>query len=95
MASILFVYAKTSISAAKRNAQRHREADGGEISWLNESRRRHGIEERVDGGGVVKELLSGGKDDGVKKTAGSVATWSEEEETIRRRARSGRGRDGN
>ncbi|KAH8596508.1 hypothetical protein B0O99DRAFT_620610 [Bisporella sp. PMI_857] len=42
MASILFVYARTSIQAAKKNAQQHREADGGQINWYNESLRRHG-----------------------------------------------------
>ncbi|TVY51320.1 hypothetical protein LCER1_G006239, partial [Lachnellula cervina] len=42
MATILFVYARLSIQAAKRNAHLHREADGGQISWHNESLRRHG-----------------------------------------------------
>jgi hypothetical protein len=43
MATLLFVYARSSINAAKRNAQRHREADGGQINWNNENRRRHGL----------------------------------------------------
>ena len=42
MASLLFVYSRSSIQAAKQNAQRHREADGGQISWNNENLRRHG-----------------------------------------------------
>lgn len=42
MACILFVYGRSSIQAAKRNAQRHREADGGQINWENENMRRHG-----------------------------------------------------
>ena len=42
MAALLFVYSRTSIKAAKRNAQKHREADGGQINWHNESLRRHG-----------------------------------------------------
>jgi len=33
MAGLLFVYARSSIRAAKRNAERHRIADGGQISW--------------------------------------------------------------
>ncbi|KAI9729926.1 MAG: hypothetical protein M1818_008366 [Claussenomyces sp. TS43310] len=69
MAAILFVYARTSIQAAKRNAQKHREADGGQISWRNESLRRHGVLEAPAGAapttsgagdgvpGVVRELL--------------------------------------
>lgn len=42
MAGLLFIYTRTSIRAAKRNAQQHREADGGQISWYNETQRRHG-----------------------------------------------------
>ena len=63
MASILFVYARTSIQAAKRNAQQHREADGGQINWHNESLRRHGkLEAPDEGQSTVSQLLkSGGK----------------------------------
>ncbi|MCJ1324556.1 hypothetical protein MMC10_001218 [Thelotrema lepadinum] len=43
MAGLLYVYSRTSIRAAKRNAQLHREADGGQISWQNENLRRHGV----------------------------------------------------
>lgn len=56
MASILFVYARTSIQAAKRNAKQHREADGGQINWHNESLRRHGRLEKPVEGGIVGEL---------------------------------------
>ncbi|KAI9785678.1 MAG: hypothetical protein M1839_008695 [Geoglossum umbratile] len=49
MAGLLFVYSRTSIQAAKRNAQRHRDADGGQISWHNESLRRHGRLDRPRG----------------------------------------------
>jgi hypothetical protein len=50
MAAILFFYSRTSIQAARLNAQRHREADGGQISWRNESLRRHGQLERIGTG---------------------------------------------
>lgn len=92
MALILFVYTRTSIRAAKANAQRHRDADtGGEgLSLLNENRRRHGLDKRVEGsgGGTVvelgRQLVSGGG--GEKKTTekeegGQVR--SEEEERLR------------
>lgn len=59
MACLLFVYARTSIRAAKRNAQQHREADGGQISWRNESLRRHGRLERPAEEGVVGNLIGG------------------------------------
>ncbi|KAL5120073.1 hypothetical protein ACEQ8H_001898 [Pleosporales sp. CAS-2024a] len=58
MASLLFLYARTSIRAAKLNAQKHREADGGQISWHKESMRRHGMAERLDDDrGTFKEAL--------------------------------------
>lgn len=58
MAGLLFVYARTSIRAAKLNAQKHREADGGQISWHKESMRRHGRLERVDNDrSTLKEAL--------------------------------------
>jgi len=62
MAALLFVYARTSIQAAKRNAQKHREADGGQINWNNESLRRHGQLEAPEKQGTVSQLLLGGKD---------------------------------
>ncbi|KIW05115.1 uncharacterized protein PV09_03671 [Verruconis gallopava] len=50
MACMLFFYSRTSIQAARLNAQKHREADGGQLSWRNESLRRHGqMEKIVDG----------------------------------------------
>jgi len=57
MACLLFVYARTSIGAAKRNAQKHREADGGQISWHNENLRRHGKLDAPEPQNTVKQLL--------------------------------------
>ncbi|KAF4535741.1 hypothetical protein BFW01_g8128 [Lasiodiplodia theobromae] len=57
MASLLFVYTRTSIRAAKLNAQKHREADGGQISWKNEARRRHGQADQVSESSLLKEAL--------------------------------------
>jgi hypothetical protein len=57
MATILFVYSRTSIQAAKRNAQRHREADGGQINWHNETLRRHGKLESPVEEGTVGQLV--------------------------------------
>lgn len=49
MAGILYTYAVTSIRAAKRNAQLHREADGGQVDMRKESLRRHGVLDKVEG----------------------------------------------
>jgi hypothetical protein len=49
MAGLLYTYAVTSIRAAKRNAQLHREADGGQLDMRRESLRRHGLLEEVQG----------------------------------------------
>ncbi|PIA93849.1 hypothetical protein CB0940_04810 [Cercospora beticola] len=99
MACLLFVYARTSIRAAKANAQRHRDADtGGEgLSLLAEHRRRHGKAERVEGtgGGVVAELgreVLGGSQKSkpsTDKTSGDNAT-SEEEEKLKALMRKGK-----
>jgi hypothetical protein len=60
MAGLLFVYTRTSIRAAKLNAQKHREADGGQISWHKESLRRHGQLERLDNdNSTLKEAFAG------------------------------------
>jgi hypothetical protein len=65
MACILFVYTRTSIRAAKANAQKHRDADsGGEgLDLLAESRRRHGRADKLDqGAGTLSELLHGARE---------------------------------
>ncbi|KAF2467098.1 uncharacterized protein BDR25DRAFT_235769 [Lindgomyces ingoldianus] len=88
MAGLLFVYARTSIRAAKLNAKKHREADGGQISWHNESLRRHGQLERVENDrNTFKEALisdvSGEKKEkkkSVEGTAGKPGRSSEESE---------------
>lgn len=49
MAIILYTYSVTSIRAARRNAQLHREADGGQLDMRRESLRRHGVLEAVQG----------------------------------------------
>lgn len=49
MAGLLYTYSVTSIRAAKRNAQLHREADGGQLDMRKESLRRHGALDRVEG----------------------------------------------
>ncbi|PBP19395.1 hypothetical protein BUE80_DR009897 [Diplocarpon rosae] len=97
MATLLFVYTRTSIQAAKRNAQRHREADGGQINWRNETLRRHGAldgpagekEQGESVRGTVRELvgtLKGDEDahvDGDGKVKGNGET--EEERRVRER----------
>jgi len=67
MAAILFVYARTSIHAARLNAQKHRETDGGQLNWRNESLRRHGQRERIDERTLLKEALLGDKGGPIKE----------------------------
>ena len=59
MASLLLVYARSSIYAAKRNADRHRAADGGQISWHSESKRRLGALELPEAHSSFKQLMLG------------------------------------
>jgi hypothetical protein len=89
MAGLLFVYTRTSIRAAKLNAQRHREADGGQISWHKESLRRHGQLDRLDNdGGTLKEALLGDLGGRKAKPVGSQgrvhAERSEDEAELRK-----------
>ncbi|KAE8453037.1 hypothetical protein EG329_012224 [Mollisiaceae sp. DMI_Dod_QoI] len=99
MAALLFVYSRTSIQAAKRNAQRHREADGGQINWHNESLRRHGVlENPVKEGTVVGELVGTlqeerrGRERGKEgRGEGRVLEETEAERVLRERTGKGRG----
>lgn len=88
MAGILFVYARTSIQAAKRNAQKHREADGGQISWHNESLRRHGKLDSPEQGGTVAQIVGAVREGDVK---GKGEGESESERILRERTGRGRG----
>ncbi|QIW97023.1 hypothetical protein AMS68_002541 [Peltaster fructicola] len=92
MAILLFVYARTSIRAAKANAQRHREADsGGEgLSLVNENRRRHGTAQKLEERGMLKELADTARQDlfGQSKSAArevrtAKSGRSEEDERLR------------
>lgn len=107
---LLFVYGVTSINAAKANAQRHKDVDtGGEgLSLLNESRRRHGMDKRLQGSGnTITELASEArsqltgskkKDDDASKeqtTGASGSGRSETEERLREfKGTRPRGREG-
>lgn len=82
MAGLLFVYSRSSIQAAKRNAQRHREADGGQINWYNENLRRHGQLAPPD----AQMPLGHKARDAVSRTE----TTGEVEKIIRERAGKGR-----
>jgi hypothetical protein len=88
MAGLLFVYSRTSIRAAKLNAQKHREADGGQISWHNESLRRHGLADKVeDDRSTFKEALMSEMEQRKNKQATGVqgkAERAKEEEELRR-----------
>ncbi|KAJ4361296.1 hypothetical protein N0V95_001998 [Ascochyta clinopodiicola] len=90
MAGLLFVYTRTSIRAAKLNAKKHREADGGQISWHKESLRRHGQLERLDNdNSTLKEALVGSFSGGKKRKDSEVeeklrTDRSKDEEELRK-----------
>lgn len=84
MAGLLYVYTRSSIRAAKRNAERTRSADGGQISWRNESLRRHGMLERPEEQNTFKQLVTGAKIR-VEKQGKKAESRSEEEERLRAR----------
>ena len=90
MAGLLYVYSRSSIHAAKRNAERHRVADGGQISWYNESQRRHGALKRPEEPHFIKQLFMG-TDDKTGQMLGKGSRHSSEEEVLR--ARKGKRRD--
>jgi hypothetical protein len=71
MACLLFVYSRTSIRAAKLNAQKKREADGGQISWRNESLRRHGQMEQLPETTMREAFMSEVKLEKLKKKPGN------------------------
>lgn len=82
MACLLFVYTRTSIRAAKANAQRHRDADSGGqgLDLYNESRRRHGLADKVESdkyAGNVGELASHARE----QLLGKKKSSDDEEET--------------
>ena len=77
LAGMLFVYSRTSIKAAKRNAERHREADGGQISWQNENQRRHGKLERPVDPDTLPSLILG-TEERIEKALGSGKGGSQE-----------------
>ena len=69
IASLFFVYSRTSIRAAKDNAKRHRDADGGSISWRNEALRRHGALAKPESKSLLQELFSSGGENEAQKKA--------------------------
>lgn len=95
MATLLFVYSRTSIQAAKRNAQKHREADGGQINWHNENLRRHGkLESPVEEGtvGQLVGTLQEARDRRGRMVEGEKGKVVETEAERMIRERAGRGR---
>ena len=81
MAGLLFVYSRSSIHAAKQNAERHRAADGGQISWYNENQRRHGALKRPEEPNLIKQLIEG-TEAKTRQVLGRESRQSPEEEVL-------------
>jgi hypothetical protein len=86
MASLLFVYSRSSIQAAKRNAQRHREADGGQIDWNKENMRRHGQLEPPVGQSTLSQMTGMAKE----KVSSAEPRAMEQERAIQERKMKGK-----
>lgn len=86
MAGLLFVYSRSSIKAAKRNAERHRSADGGQISWRNENLRRHGMLKRPEDDASLGQLVREANDE-VDGGVGKAQARLDAEEIFRAKRR--------
>ena len=91
MAGLLFVYTRSSIYAAKRNAERHRAADSGQISWYNETQRRHGALGKPEEQDSIKQLIMG-TNERTEKIMAKGGSQSPEEELLS--ARKGKRQNG-
>ncbi|KAB8606239.1 hypothetical protein FH972_025869 [Carpinus fangiana] len=94
LGTIIFVYTRTTVAAAKENARRAREADGGKINWRNENARRHGAlkkaEDRTLWGQLTGREADGQTEiDQARAAAKEVEVTNPIEEGIRK-ARDGR-----
>ena len=90
MAGLLFVYSRSSIAAAKRNAARHRAADGGQISWQNESLRQRGALERPKDPSPFSVLFGGAKGKASDTVGRSRPITAVEEALMKQKAKSKR-----
>ena len=90
MGGLFYIYARSSVNAAKRNAKLHRMADGGQFSWRNENQRRHGALERPAEKFRVKDIFGSEeqKDMSVKETR-PVTTPGDEALKARKKKRKG------
>ncbi|KAF2278079.1 uncharacterized protein EI97DRAFT_466170 [Westerdykella ornata] len=85
LAGLFYVYSRTAVLAAKLNAKKHREADGGQISWSNQSLRNHGQRASVaDDMANLREALMGNKTGSGAASAGSRADRHRDEEQLRK-----------
>jgi hypothetical protein len=91
MALLLYTYSVTSIRAAKRNAQLHREADGGQLDMRRESLRRHGVLEKVPQTGGVqlfRAVRGGGTEEGrMARDEGQTMMGEKKARKLRERGR--------
>ena len=77
--ALFFAYSRSSVQAAKRDAARHRAADGGQISWRNESLRRHGVMDRPESPNALGALFPGKERDDDRIARPERATSAQEE----------------
>lgn len=98
LGSVIFVYTRTTVAAAKENARRAREADGGKINWRNENARRHGTLKKAEDRTLWGQLTGRESDgqaeiDQAREAAKKIEQTNPIEEGIRR-ARDGKRPEG-
>lgn len=86
MMGLFYLYARSSVHAAKRNAELHRAADGGQISWQNESARRHGTLNRPKEQWTWKGLV-GQSDQKIPESQVNATTPTAQQQALNRSKR--------
>lgn len=61
--ALFFVYSRRATQVAKRDAARYRAIDGGQLSWRNESLRRHGVMKPPETPSMLVALFASTKQD--------------------------------
>lgn len=76
--ALFFVYSRRATQVAKRDAARYRAIDGGQLSWRNESLRRHGVMKPPETPSMLGALFASTKQDEKAPRTGRSSTAEED-----------------